>query len=67
LSIRDLAKHANVSPQTVMGIELGTRSPRPSTMVKLAAALGVDAQEIDEFARAIQEWKTPTPTDTEET
>lgn len=56
LSIRDLARKADVSPQTIQGVELGTRTPRPSTMIKLAAALGVEPREIDEFRDAIAKW-----------
>jgi DNA-binding XRE family transcriptional regulator len=56
LSIRDLARSASVSPQTVVTIENGTRLPRPSTMIKLAAALGVEVTEIDEFRDAIAKW-----------
>lgn len=65
LSIRDLARKADVSPQTIQGIESGARQPRPSTMVKLAAVLGVNAKEVDEFAEAIEKWTTP-PRTTEE-
>jgi transcriptional regulator with XRE-family HTH domain len=56
LSIRDLARIADVSPQTIQNIEAGKRMPRPSTMVKIAGALGVEPKEIDEFAEAIAKW-----------
>jgi transcriptional regulator with XRE-family HTH domain len=56
LSIRDLAKAAGVSPQTIVTIEAGERPPRPSTMRKIAAALGIEAREVDEFARSIDAW-----------
>lgn len=58
LSIRDLARIADVSPQTIATIESGKRLPRPSTMVKLAGALGVEPREIDEFVDAIEKWTT---------
>lgn len=56
LSIRDLAKKAGVSPQTIQGVESGKHPPRPSTMRKIAEALGIEAREIDEFRDAIADW-----------
>ena len=38
---RDLAARAGVTQQTVARAELGQQAPRPSTVAKLAAALGV--------------------------
>jgi transcriptional regulator with XRE-family HTH domain len=54
LSIRDLADQAGVAPGTIVRIEAGEPLPRFVTMRKIAAALGVAAGEIEEFARAIQ-------------
>lgn len=48
-SIRDLAREAGVSADTVLDLENGRREARPSTMRKLAAALGVAIAEVDEF------------------
>jgi transcriptional regulator with XRE-family HTH domain len=56
MSIRDLAEAAGVAPQTIVTAESGKRRPHPSTMLKIAEALGVDAKEIDEFAEAIRIW-----------
>lgn len=56
LSIRDLAKRADVSPQTIVTIEAGRRPPRPTTMRQLAEALGVEPIEIDEFRAAFAQW-----------
>lgn len=56
MSIRDLAKAANVSPQTIVSIEAGRTAPRPSTMKQVAAALGVEPAGVDEFAAAIKRW-----------
>jgi transcriptional regulator with XRE-family HTH domain len=55
LSQRDLAQQAGVAPKTVVDLELGRQEPRLRTIRKLAAALGVPPQEIDEFQRAIEE------------
>ena len=54
LSIRDLADKAGVAPGTIVRIEAGGAPPRFVTMRKIAAALGVEPGEIDEFARAIE-------------
>jgi transcriptional regulator with XRE-family HTH domain len=54
VSIRDLAKEARVAPSTIYLIERGRSTPRPAIMRRLAAALGVDPSEINEFRRAIE-------------
>ena len=54
LSIRDLADQAGVAPGTIVRIEAGEPLPRFVTMRKIAAALGVEPREIEEFARAIE-------------
>lgn len=54
LSIRELAKAADVSPQTIVSIEGGHR-PHYETMRKLCAALNVEALAIQEFAAVIEE------------
>ena len=54
LSIRDLADQAGVASGTIVRIEAGEPLPRFVTMRKIAAALGVEPGEIEEFARAIQ-------------
>lgn len=41
LSLKRLALVADVSHDTVMGIENGTRNPHPGTVAKLARALDV--------------------------
>ncbi|MFD3777368.1 helix-turn-helix domain-containing protein [Streptomyces sp. NPDC058612] len=43
----DLARAAHVSLSTVRSIEQGTRTPSPSTLEALAAALTVDAARLD--------------------
>jgi transcriptional regulator with XRE-family HTH domain len=53
LSQRDLAREAGVTQKTVVDIEHGRVEPQPKTMRKIAAALGVDPLEIDEFRKAI--------------
>jgi transcriptional regulator with XRE-family HTH domain len=46
LSQRELAAKAGVSPVTVARIETGQDEPYPSTVRKLAAALGVEPAEL---------------------
>ena len=48
-SLRDLAREAGDGVDTVLDLEHRARLPRPSTMRKIAAALGVAIAEIDEF------------------
>ena len=60
MSIRDLAERAGVSPQTIVTIEAGRRPPRYLTMRKIVAALGVDVNEVAEFA-AVIEPRRPAP------
>ncbi len=43
---RDLARQAGVGQDTISGIESGRHEPRPSTLKKLAAALGVEIAEL---------------------
>jgi DNA-binding XRE family transcriptional regulator len=54
LTQRELARHAGVTQKTVVDLELGRAEPRLTTMRKLAAVLGTEPLEIDEFARAIE-------------
>ncbi len=60
LSMRELARQASVAPSTVYLTEAGRTTPRPSIVRRLAAALDVDPNEIDEFRRAIEASKAPT-------
>jgi transcriptional regulator with XRE-family HTH domain len=54
LTIRELAKLGSVAPSTIYLIESGRTIPRPVIVRRLAAALGVDPKEIDEFRRTIE-------------
>jgi transcriptional regulator with XRE-family HTH domain len=54
LSIRELARRAGVAQRTIVQAEAGRQTPRPATMRKLAAALDVVPEEIDEFRVAIE-------------
>jgi len=47
LSQRELAQKAGVSRATIAAAELGTRKPHPSTVRKLATALGLHPAEIE--------------------
>ena len=53
LSIRELAKEADVAPSTVFLIESGRVRPRPRVMRSLAAVLGIDPHEVHEFRQAV--------------
>jgi transcriptional regulator with XRE-family HTH domain len=46
LTLRELEKESGVSYNTIWRIENGYREARPSTIRKLAAALGVEAEEL---------------------
>ncbi len=54
LSIRDLARRAQVAPSTIYLIESGRTTPRLEIMRRIAGALTVDANDIDEFREAIE-------------
>ncbi len=47
-SQRDLAKRAKVTAETISTVETGQHDPRPSTLRKLADALGVEVRELFE-------------------
>jgi transcriptional regulator with XRE-family HTH domain len=53
LSIRDLARLANVAPSTIYLIEMGRSTPQLSVIRRLATALKVDPHAVAEFRRAI--------------
>ncbi len=61
LSIRDLARAAEVAPSTVYLIESGRTVPRPSIVRRISAVLDVQPAEIDEFQRVIRQIKVPPP------
>ena len=52
LTLRDLAEKSVVDANTINQVELGHSKPRPSTLRKLARALGVDVEEFAEPALA---------------
>lgn len=54
-SLRALAAKADVAQRTIVEAEAGRQAPRPTTMRKLADALGVDPMEIDEFRIAVDD------------
>ena len=54
LSIRELARLADIAPSTVYLTETGRTMPHPSVMRRIAAVLEVDAHEVAEFRRAIE-------------
>lgn len=54
LSVRELAKRAGVAFSTVHLVESGKATPHAATMRKIAAALGVEPMEIDEFREATE-------------
>ncbi len=55
LTQRQLAAEAHVAPSTIYVLEAGRRTrPRFAVLQKIAAALGVDVTEVDEFRRVIE-------------
>lgn len=54
LTLKELAAKAGVSDKSLWSIEQGAQTPRVSTIRRLAAALEVEAAEIDEFRAAIE-------------
>lgn len=63
LSVRDLAEMAGVTPATVSYIENGKTVPRQKSMRKLAAALGVEPSDVQEFVDARAHWERERPQD----
>ena len=59
LSLRALALAAGVSHDTAMEIEAGRRAPHPSTVKKLADALGVRVGELVDWASEEEQGKAP--------
>lgn len=55
LSQRDLATKAGVAPKTIVDLELGRQEPRLRTIRRIAEALGVEVDQIDEFRQALEE------------
>jgi DNA-binding XRE family transcriptional regulator len=55
LSQRDLALKAGVAPKTIVDLELGRHEPRLRTIRRVAEALGVQVDHVDEFRQAIEE------------
>ncbi len=53
LTIRGLAGLAGVAPSTIYLVEAGRTTPQPSVMRRIAAALGAEPMQIDEFRAAI--------------
>jgi transcriptional regulator with XRE-family HTH domain len=54
LSLRELAKRAEVAQRTIVEAEASRQKPRLQTIRKLAEALGVDPMEVDEFRAAVE-------------
>jgi transcriptional regulator with XRE-family HTH domain len=52
-SLRDLAREAGVSQQTIVNAEAG-KPLRLMTMRKLASALDVDVWDVEEFAAVLE-------------
>jgi transcriptional regulator with XRE-family HTH domain len=54
MTIRELAAAAQVTPRTIVDIELGRTAPRQTTMRRIAAALNVDPAEVTEFVATVE-------------
>ncbi len=61
LSIRELAQQAGVALSSIYIIEMGRVTPYLSTIRRIACALGVDPETVDEFRQAIEVAKGPAP------
>jgi len=46
LSVRGLAKEAEVSTETIYSVEHGKRQPSVRTLGKIARALGIEAKDL---------------------
>lgn len=56
MSTRALEHAAGVTQKTIIDIEYGRRRPHYGTIAKLAAALGVEPEQVTEFVAALEEW-----------
>ena len=54
LTVRGLAKAASVAPGTVYKVENGRTSPQFRVIQALSTVLGVEPEEVTEFAAAIE-------------
>ena len=54
LTVRGLAKAAGVAPATVYKVENGLSAPQFRVIQALSQALGVDPENVTEFAAAIE-------------
>jgi len=59
LSIRELAQRAGVAPSTIYLVENGRTTPQPGVIRRLAVALDLPANAIEEFSQAIEARKVP--------
>jgi len=67
LSQEELAKAADVSPATVVQVELGHRQPQGRTLRKLAGALGVEVADlIEEEVAAVPKASRPRDVESDE-
>jgi len=53
LGLRELSRLTGLSPQTITAIEHGRSRGYPATWRKVAAALGVEPEQILEYRRAV--------------
>jgi len=60
-SQRSLAKEAGTSSSTIYEIEVGRHSPNPTTLIKLANALGVSTEEVMEAVESPKAHAQPSP------
>ncbi len=54
LSVRELAKRADVAPATIYYAERGQKVPQFETIRKIATALDMEPGKIDEFRATIE-------------
>lgn len=58
LSVRELARRADVAPSTIFLIETGRTIPRHRVVRQIAQVLHVEPTDVDEFRRRIEATKT---------
>ncbi len=51
---RQLGRAAGVNPRTVMNVELGRQIPRLLSIQRICNALGVEPEDVTEFATALE-------------
>lgn len=57
VSLTVCARRSGLDRSTVASAQSGASKPKPSTALKLAAAIGADPHEIEELAPAVRDFE----------